>query len=55
MQKEILDILVKHKGSFVRLAVAKRECKEHLDKLANDSSKGVFEFVSDKLKELNYV
>lgn len=55
MQKEILDILVKHKGSFVRLAVAKREYKEHLDELANDDNIHIYEFVSEKLKDLNSI
>jgi len=50
-----LDILVKHDSYVVRLAVAKREYKEHLEKLINDSNEEVFEFVSEKLKKINYV
>lgn len=53
--KKQLDILVKHKSAAVRLAVAKREYKEHLNKLINDYNKHVYEFVSEKLKELNCV
>ena len=53
--KKQLDILVKHDSYVVRLAVAKREYKEHLEKLINDSNEEVFEFVSEKLKKINYV
>lgn len=53
--KKQLDILVKHNSYAVRLAVAKREYKEHLEKLVNDSNEEVFEFVSEKLKKLNRV
>lgn len=51
--KKQLDILVKHNSPTVRLAVAKQEYKEHLDKLANDSNIHIYEFVSEKLKDLN--
>ena len=53
--KKQLDILVKHKSAAVRLAVAKREYKEHLNKLINDYNKHVYEFVSEKLKDLNSI
>ena len=53
--KKQLDILVKHNSPVVRLAVAKREYEEHLEKLANDDSIHVYEFVSEKLKDLNCV
>ena len=53
--KKQLDILVKHDSYVVRLAVAKREYKEHLEKLINDSNEEVFEFVSEKLKDLNSI
>ena len=53
--KKQLDILVKHNSPTVRLAVAKREYKEHLDKLANDSNIHIYEFVSEKLKDLNCI
>ena len=53
--KKQLDILVKNNSQSVRLSVAKREYKEHLDKLANDDNIHIYEFVSEKLKELNSI
>jgi hypothetical protein len=53
--KKQLDILVKNNSQSVRLSVAKREYKEHLDKLANDDNIHIYEFVSEKLKDLNSI
>lgn len=53
--KKQLDILVKHDNYAVRLAVAKREYKEHLEKLINDPNEELSELVSKKLKKLNRV
>ena len=53
--KKQLDILVKNNSQSVRLSVAKCEYKEHLDKLANDDNIHIYEFVSEKLKDLNSI
>ena len=53
--KKQLDILAKHNNYAVRLAVAKCEYKEHLEKLVNDHNKEISKFVSEKLKELSYI